>query len=115
MSHSKNYSIKRSVFAAANRVWAELSCGHDKPVYMDALEAEFSRVGCLHAERAPAIPVYYKGKKLQHTGRRLPPFRQGNSLRACNKQSKQGSKDVAIQTNVSHLPPRRLHSKFRQK
>ena len=34
---------------------------------MDALETEFSRVGCLHVERAPTIPVYYKGKKLPHT------------------------------------------------
>ena len=67
MSHTKNYRIKRSVFEAANKVWAELSCDHDKPVYLDALEAEFSRVACLHAERAPAIPVFYKGRKLQHT------------------------------------------------
>ena len=67
MSHSKNYSIKRSVFEAANKVYTELSCERDRPVYLDALEAEFSRVNALHAERAPAIPVYYKGRKLPHT------------------------------------------------
>jgi GxxExxY protein len=63
---SKIHHITRHVYAAAQNVFAELGSGRDKTVYMDALEAEFIANPCTHAERSPAIPVFYKGRTLPH-------------------------------------------------
>jgi GxxExxY protein len=64
---SKIFHITHHVYTAAQNVFAELGYGCDKTVYMDALATEFAANPCTHAERSPAIPVFYKGRILPHT------------------------------------------------
>ncbi len=64
---SKIHHITHHVYTAAQNVFAELGSGCDKIVYMDALATEFAADTCTHAERSPAIPVFYKGRILPHT------------------------------------------------
>jgi GxxExxY protein len=64
---SKIWHITHHVYDAAKTVFEELGPGCEKGIYMEALAAEFAANPCIHAEKSPAIPVFYKGRILPHT------------------------------------------------
>jgi GxxExxY protein len=73
MSNNAVYKLKRGVYTAAKAVFAELGGGLDKAAYVEALHAEFLSDPYSFAERAPKLPVIYKGSALEHTV--TPDFR----------------------------------------
>jgi GxxExxY protein len=68
MSSSNASALTYNILKCAKKVFAELGGGCDKQLYTEALYTEFSSAGYIHGvERAPQLPVFYKGNKLHHT------------------------------------------------